>query len=93
MKVEDIDSDRMIIHIRQGKGRHDRDVPLSPKLLGERFVATISTQWQTDLRTRERQRPAPLVTGIRHAPKTIEDFRSNPRYGGDATRVDLATRR
>jgi integrase/recombinase XerD len=33
LKVEDIDSDRMIIHIRQGKGRRDRDVPLSPKLL------------------------------------------------------------
>jgi len=23
----------MLIHIRQGKGRRDRDVPLSPKLL------------------------------------------------------------
>ena len=33
LKVEDIDSDRMLIHIRQGKGRRDRDVPLSPKLL------------------------------------------------------------
>ena len=33
LKVEDIDSDRMLIHIRQGKGGRDRDVPLSPKLL------------------------------------------------------------
>jgi integrase len=33
LKVEDIDSDRMLIHIRQGKRRRDRDVPLSPKLL------------------------------------------------------------
>jgi len=33
LKVEDLDSDRMLIHIRQGKGRRDRDVPLSPKLL------------------------------------------------------------
>ena len=33
LKVEDIDSDRMVLHIRQGKGRRDRDVPLSPKLL------------------------------------------------------------
>jgi integrase/recombinase XerD len=32
MKVEDIDGDRMIIHIRQGKGGKDRDVPLDPKL-------------------------------------------------------------
>jgi integrase len=33
LKVEDIDSTRMLIRIRQGKGRRDRDVPLSPKLL------------------------------------------------------------
>ena len=35
IKVEDIDSKRMVIHIRQGKGARDRDVPLSPKLLEE----------------------------------------------------------
>jgi len=33
LKVTDIDSKRMVIHIRQGKGSCDRDVPLSPKLL------------------------------------------------------------
>ena len=33
LKVEDIDSGRMIVHIRQGKGNRDRDVPLPPKLL------------------------------------------------------------
>jgi site-specific recombinase XerD len=33
LKVEDIESSRMIVHIRQGKGRRDRDVPLTPKLL------------------------------------------------------------
>jgi integrase/recombinase XerD len=33
LKVEDIDSNRMIIHIRHGKRNRDRDVPLSPKLL------------------------------------------------------------
>jgi len=33
LKVSDIDSDRMVIHIRQGKGSRDRDVPLSPTLL------------------------------------------------------------
>jgi len=33
LKVNDIDSRRMVIHIKQGKGSKDRDVPLSPKLL------------------------------------------------------------
>jgi integrase/recombinase XerD len=33
LKVCDIDSQRMVIRIRQGKGRRDRDVPLRPNLL------------------------------------------------------------
>jgi site-specific recombinase XerD len=33
LKVSDIDSKRMVIHIQGGKGRADRDVMLSPKLL------------------------------------------------------------
>ena len=33
LKVSDIDSQRMVIHIRRGKGMRDRDVPLTPKLL------------------------------------------------------------
>src|SRR4030095_1044816 len=32
LKVTDIDSKRMVVHIRQGKGSRDRDVPLSTKL-------------------------------------------------------------
>jgi len=33
LQVGDIDSERRVIHVRGGKGRKDRDVPLSPKLL------------------------------------------------------------
>ena len=35
LKIEDIDSDRMLIRIRQGKGKKDRNVMLSPRLLQE----------------------------------------------------------
>jgi integrase/recombinase XerD len=41
LKVEDIDSQRMIVHIRQGKGNRDRDVPLTPRLL-----KTLREYWQ-----------------------------------------------
>jgi site-specific recombinase XerD len=35
LKISDIDSARMVVHIQQGKGRRDRDVMLSPTLLAE----------------------------------------------------------
>lgn len=35
LKVSDIDTERMAIHVIGGKGRKDRDVMLSPKLLDE----------------------------------------------------------
>ena len=40
LQVTDIDSQRMMIRI-QGKGRHERDVPLSPKLL-----ETLRVYWR-----------------------------------------------
>lgn len=41
LHVEDIDSERMMIHVRKGKGGKDRDVPLCPKLLG-----TLREYWR-----------------------------------------------
>ena len=41
LKVSDIDSQRMVLHIQGGKGRKDRDVMLSPKLLQE-----LREHWQ-----------------------------------------------
>lgn len=40
LKIGDIDSQRMIVHIRGGKGRKDRDVMLSPRLL-----TALRTHW------------------------------------------------
>ena len=41
LKISDIDSQRMVVHIRAGKGRKDRDVMLSPKLL-----TALRTDWR-----------------------------------------------
>jgi integrase/recombinase XerD len=35
LKISDVDSQRMVVHVQGGKGRKDRDVMLSPKLLKE----------------------------------------------------------
>ena len=50
LKVNDIDSQRMVVHIRGGKWRKDRDVMLSPKLLSAlrtlwRFYHRKSSTW------------------------------------------------
>src|SRR5437879_12875804 len=41
LKISDIDSQRMVVHIRGGKVRKDHDVMLSPKLLDE-----LRRHWQ-----------------------------------------------
>jgi site-specific recombinase XerD len=57
LKVTDIDSQRMVVHVQGGKGRKDRDVMLSPKLLKE-----LREHWR-----RLRRKPSEwLFPGNRH---------------------------
>jgi integrase/recombinase XerD len=43
LRVSDIDSECMLIHVKQGKGRKDRDVMLSPSLL-----ETLRAYWRKE---------------------------------------------
>jgi len=48
LRVDDIDSERMILRVRQGKGRKDRNVMLSPRLLvllREYWKVTRPAEW------------------------------------------------
>ena len=35
LKLSDVDSSRMVLHVKEGKGGKDRDIALSPRLLEE----------------------------------------------------------
>jgi site-specific recombinase XerD len=65
LKVSDIDSRRMVIHIQGGKGRRDRDVMLSPKLLEAlrqywRGLKRKPTTWLFPNKRRQKNADAPI---------------------------------
>lgn len=60
---EDIDSSRMVIRVRQGKGRKDRFVPLAPKLLvelREHYRRTRPRTWLFEARPGRPMSKAPI---------------------------------
>src|SRR4051794_3263584 len=59
LRVEDIDSACMVLHVRQGKAHKDRDVMLSPRLL-----AVLRAYWKL-------QRPRPYLFPGRHPDRPI----------------------
>ena len=63
LKVTDVDGERMILRVDQGKGRKDRNVMLSPKLL-----ETLRTYWR---QARPRVWLFPGQGGKRHLHPTI----------------------
>lgn len=71
LKISDIDSQRMLIRVRQGKGKKDRDVVLSPRLLAE-----LRDYWRSaNPKPRHIRFPA-------RAPTPIATFPWRPRASG-----------
>jgi len=71
LKISDIDSKRMVVHVQGGKGRRDRDVMLSPKLLEE-----LRKHWH-----RLRRKPSVwLFPGNRHHSSDAPINTKTPRY-------------
>src|SRR3974377_1413535 len=67
LKINDIDSQRMVVHIRGGKGRKDRDAMLSPKL---------PTELRPPCRfSPHKHRPAPRPPQTRSPPHSSPLFR------------------
>ena len=84
LQVHDIDSQRMVIRVRQGKGKKDRYVMLSPKLL-----AALREYWkafrpQTWLFYSGRNRSRPLTRGA-----ILRSCRNIARRAGLSKRVTL----
>ena len=61
----------------------------APYPAGKRFVEAVVAQYD-DRSERRQHRSTHVTSSGRTTLKSVDDFRSNPRYGGDATREDLA---
>jgi integrase/recombinase XerD len=68
LKVSNIDSECMVVHIRKGKGQRDRDLPMTPKLL-----EALRDYWRW-ARPKVYLFPSPCSTGDEEepiSPKTV----------------------
>src|SRR3954452_13058217 len=65
LKVADIDSKRMVIHVHEGKGRRDRDIPLSAKSVlldsSAREILSAREGAGESLPRQVRRRPATII--------------------------------
>ena len=86
LKVSDIDSKRMVIHVHGGKGRKDRDVMLSPKLLEElrrhwrRLRRKTSDGWLFPGNRWHIRSPDQHKSAIPRLPRSREARGPQPRY-------------
>jgi site-specific recombinase XerD len=87
LQVSDIDSPRMLVRIRQGKGGKDRSVPLA-----ERTLELLRAYWQI-------KRPRPWVFPARHRPAPLsptslqKTFKAVVRQSGIAKEASIHTLR
>jgi integrase/recombinase XerD len=65
LKVADIDSQRMVIHIEEGKGRRDRDIPMTP------IVLQLLREYWLHTKSRVYMFPSPLVPEKPISSKTV----------------------
>ena len=87
LRVEDIDSRRMVLRVRQGKGRKDRDVMLSPRLL-----AVLRAYWKA-ARPRHLALPRPRRRRPAHRRHRAEVCRRARRASGLGKHVTVHTLR
>jgi len=80
LQVSDIDSARMVIHVRHGKGAKDRLVPLSQRLLAE-----LRAYWRLD-------RPRPWLFPGDKPGQPISGNNMQRRFGRLVQRVALSKR-
>jgi hypothetical protein len=57
---------------------------------GTNFIARVEDELRKATEQRDRQKSAPREYRAGALTKSIDSFRSNPIYGGDGTRIDLA---
>lgn len=82
LRVSDIDRQRMVVHVRDTKSRHDRSVPLSPRMLETLRVYWIARRPQGGLLF-----PAPEGRSRLHRDTVSWAVRSAARRAGIGKRV------